>query len=196
MRAHTNRQRSWPHREQTIVVDGIGPNPEFDHEPLPEQILGIALDQRAFGPRRLMVAFAAYDGRFLSLLFTRRTDPVDHAVKGCLLHFDALGRCGEARAAAVVLCDEPVAEGPAPQSFVDKFERARRLARTHGVHLVDWIGCDDDMFRAARLRTLLPAHGVGLVGRAVRPRCLLKAASRRRTIRVSQEVIPCHFPSG
>jgi hypothetical protein len=140
-----------------IRVDGVEPNPEFDHDPLPDQILGIALDQRAFGPRQLMVAFAAYDGRFLALLWARRTDPVDLALEACLLHFDTIGRGGETHAAAVVLCDEPVVDGPTPPGFLARFEGAKGVARKHGVHLVDWIGCDDDRFRCARLRTFAPA---------------------------------------
>ena len=140
-----------------IVVDALAPNPDVDHDPLPEQILGIALDQRAFGPRQLMVAFAAYDGRFLLLTYAKRTDPVRLALEGCLQHFDTLGRGGEARAAAVVLCDEAVQDGPTPPGFITKFTQAKSLARRFGVHLVDWIACDDDMFRSARLRTFQPA---------------------------------------
>ena len=139
-----------------IIVDALAPNPEFDHDPLPDQILGIALDQRAFGPRQLMVAFAAYDGRFLALTYTRRTHPMDAALQACLLHFDSLGRGGEAHAAAVVLCDEAVEDGPAPASFVATFERAQSMAREHDVHLVDWIASDDDLFRCARRRTFTP----------------------------------------
>lgn len=138
---------------ELIVVEAYTPAPQMDHDPLPDQVLGFALDQRAFGPRRLMVAFAAYDGRFLALMHAERTDPVDGAVKACLTHFDTIGRGGESLAAAVVLCDEPVAVGPAPPGFLATFERARRAARAHDVHLVDWIGCDDDTFRCARRRT-------------------------------------------
>lgn len=146
-----------PRDLQVIGVEGVVPNPEFDHDPLPEQILGIAMDQRAFGPRQLMVAFAAYDRRFLALTYARRTDPVDTALEACLLHFEALGQGGEARAAAVVLCDEPVESGPLPPSFMATFERARAMAAMHRVHLVDWIACDDDLFRCARLRSVAPA---------------------------------------
>lgn len=142
-------------------MDALVPNPEAEHERLPDQILGLALDQRAFGPRQLMVAFAAYDGRFLALTYTRRTDPVEAALECCLHHFDTLGRRGEVHAAAVVLCDEPVADGSPPPDFMAKFQRARDLAGRHGVHLVDWIGCDDDRFRCARLRTLKPAAEPG-----------------------------------
>lgn len=141
-----------------IVVDAVAPNPEFDHDPLPEQILGIAMDQRAFGPRQLMVAFATYDRRFLALTYAPRTDPADAALEACLLHFDSLGRGGEAHVAAVVLCDELVEGGPVPPSFDARFERATRMARMHRVHLVDWIACDDDRFRCARLRSMAPAE--------------------------------------
>lgn len=139
-----------------IAVDVLVPNPEHEHDPLPDQVLGIAMDQRAFGPRQLMAAFAAHDGRFLALTYTERTDPIDTALEGSLQCFDSLGRGGEARAAVVVLCDEPVEDGPATADFMAKFALARRLARGHGVHLVDWIACDDERFRGARLRSLTP----------------------------------------
>lgn len=161
MRRHRRRKTHRVHGPSLIVVDGVAPNPEFDHEPLPAQILGIAMDQRAFGPRQLMVAFAAFDGRFLALLYCRRTEPVDDALEACLLHFDSLGRGGEANVAAVVLCDEPVGDGPTPPEFTAKFESAKRIAHEHAVHLVDWIGCDDDLFRCARLRTFTPTTEAG-----------------------------------
>jgi|SRR5436190_4497788 hypothetical protein len=161
MTQHTRTRLSRPHPRSLITVDALAPNPEFDHDPLPDQILGIALDQRAFGPRQLMVAFAAYDGRFLALTYARRTDPVDRALEACLLHFDRLGRGGEALAAAVVLCDEPVKDGPAPASFIATFERAKSMARKHDVHLVDWIACDDDLLRFARRRIFTPAAESG-----------------------------------
>ena len=156
MRRHQRTRLSRLHAANLIMVDALAPNPAFDHDPLPDQILGIALDQRAFGPRQLMVAFAAYDGRFLALTYALRTDPIDGALEGCLLHFDAIGRGGEEHAAAVVLCDQAVEEGPASAEFIATFERARAMARHHGVHLVDWIACDDDMFRCARRRTFTP----------------------------------------
>lgn len=146
----TRLKRRQIREEDLIVVGGVAPNPAFEHELLPDMVVGFALDQRAFGPRQLMVAFAAYDGRFLALLHARRTDPVDRALEACLQHFDALGRGGETHAAAVALCDEPVTDGPAPPRFLSTFERARTTARRHGVHLVDWIGCDDELIRFAR----------------------------------------------
>lgn len=144
-----------------IYVDAFAPNPEFDHEPVQDQILGIALDQRAFGPRTLMVVFAAQDGRFLLLTYTPRTDPIDDALEYSLRHFDALGRGGESHAAAVVLCDQPVEEGPVPPEFTATFERAQDIAGRHAVHLVDWFACDDDRIRCARLHTYPPASQSG-----------------------------------
>lgn len=149
------------HPGKVIVVDAYAPNPETEHAPLPEQILGFALDQRAFGPRQLMVAFAAHDGRFLMLNHARRTDPLDAALEACLLHFDSAGRGGERHAAAVVLCDQPVDQGPMPPGFMATFERAQHVARKHEVHLVDWIACDDELFRCARLRSFAPATEPG-----------------------------------
>ena len=150
-----------PLNVNVVSVDGFVPNPEFDHDPLPQQILGIALDQRAFGPRKLMVAFAAHDGRFLALLYAQRTFPITDALEGCLLHFDSLGRGGEARVAAVVLCDQPVEDGAPSPEFTATFELAQGLARKYGVHLVDWIACDDDLFRCARMRTFGPKTEAG-----------------------------------
>lgn len=152
-------------RKGVIVVDALVPNPEAEQVRLPDQILGFALDQRVFGPRQLMVAFAAYDGRFLALTYTPRTNPVETALVGCLRHFDALGRGGEVYAAAVVLCDEPVADGPIPPDFMAKFLRAQDLAGRHGVHLVDWISCDDDLSGA---HGCAPSHRRSNLGGGIR----------------------------
>jgi hypothetical protein len=156
MRQHLRKQHRRSRGPSTITVDALVPNPGFDHELLPDTILGIALDQRAFGPRKLMVAFAAYDGRFLALTYAPRTDPVQTAIEGSLRYFDTYVRGGQVDVAAVVLCDEPVTDGPTPPEFIDKFELARTIARRHNVHLVDWIGCDDDLFRCARRSTFTP----------------------------------------
>lgn len=146
---------------KAFAVDGLAPNPECEHDPLQDQILGIALDQRAFGPRKLMVAFAAYDGRFLLLAYAQRTDPMEVALEGCLQYFDSFGRGGEQQAAAVVLCDQPVEEGAVTPEFIATFEQAQRIARKYGVHLVDWFACDDDLIRCARLHTFPPEADPG-----------------------------------
>jgi len=161
MRRHRSSKTGRPDELNVFIVDALVPDPAYAHEPLPEQVLGIALDQRAFGPQRLMVAFAAVDGRFLALTYTERTAPIEPALRACLLHFDALGRGGEGHVAAVALCDEAVHAGPPPPQFTTTFERAKDIAQQHGVHLVDWIACDDDLFRCARMRTFRPADEPG-----------------------------------
>ena len=70
-----------------------------------------ALDQRAFGPRRPLVAFGSDDERFLGLAHTARTDPPTAAT----------------------------------------FAEARAVAAEAGVRLIDWMCCDDQLFRSSRL---------------------------------------------
>lgn len=131
-----------------IVVEGLVPVAETDLNDVRAKVWAYALDQRAFGPRRLLVAFTEANGRLRVLAHANRTtDP--------LLSFEAcLDHLGEGAAAAVAFCDEPVAAGPPPPDFLERFDVARGLARTCGVHLVDWFACDDEQFRAARLMTL------------------------------------------
>lgn len=130
-----------------IVVEGYVPTAESDLDNLREQVLSFALDQRAFGPRKLLTAFADADGRFRGLVYAERTDPPLIALRASLdyLGIDAV--------AAVVFCDEPVTDQPVTPAFLQRFEEARAAAAEYGVHLVDWFGCDDELFWAARLRT-------------------------------------------
>jgi hypothetical protein len=107
--------------------------------------LSFALDQRAFGPRRLVVAFANRQGRFLSLAYSRRIEPVEATLSACIQH---LGRGAKA---AVAFCDEPVQEGPPPPGLAARFASARSIAGSYGIHLVDWISCDDQQFRSSRI---------------------------------------------
>lgn len=132
---------------QLIVVDGFVPTAESDLNSLREQVWSFALDQRAFGPRKLWTAFADADGRLRGLAYTDRTDPPLTALQACL---DYLGANA---AAAVVFCDEAVSNHPVPPAFVERFQEARAVAVDFGVHLVDWFGCDDELFWAARLQT-------------------------------------------
>ena len=48
-------------------------------------------------------------------------------------------------------CDESVSDGPPPDDLTERFERACVTAAEYGVHLVDWIACDDQLFRSSRL---------------------------------------------
>src|SRR2546422_8299015 len=68
-----------------IVVEGVLPT-ELDDTNLREDGVSLALDQRAFGPRRLLVAFADRDGRFRGLAHVERTDPPEKALAPCIQH--------------------------------------------------------------------------------------------------------------
>lgn len=127
-----------------ITVDGFAATPA-DTTNIREELWSLALDQRAFGPRRLLVFFADRDGRMLSLAHTPRTDPPEDALGPCI-EFSGLGA-----ATAVALCDEQVVDGPPPPTLAPRFAHARRIAASYGVHLVDWIACDDQLFRSSAL---------------------------------------------
>jgi hypothetical protein len=79
----------------------------------------LALDQRVFGPGRLLVAFAKRSGLLVTIAYTRRSDPPEMALGPCIQH------CGRGAAAAVALCDEAVAEGPPPPELAPRFAWAR-----------------------------------------------------------------------
>lgn len=129
-----------------VVVEGVVAT-ERDDTDLSSfrEAMSIALDQRAFGPRRLLVAFAEADGRLRAIAHTTRTDPIDVAVRACLQHL------GAGAAAAVVFNDEPVEWGEAPEQQRARFELATLTCLARGIHLVDWICCDDQLFRSTKL---------------------------------------------
>lgn len=127
-----------------IVVEGYVATPA-DETNLRDEFLSFALDQRAWGPRRLVVAFAEADGRFVGLSHTHRTSPPEAALGACIDHG------GLGAEAAVAFCDEPVTAGPAPADLAVRFFTARAIAASYGVHLVDWFACDDQLFRSSRL---------------------------------------------
>ena len=130
--------------DSLIVVEGLVAT-DLDDTDLREEAWSFALDQRAFGPRRLVVAFSDASGRFHGIAHTRRTDPPELALGPCIQHV------GLRSAAAVAFCDEPVTMGPPPDDVALRFALARTIASDHGVHLVDWIACDDQEFRSFRL---------------------------------------------
>jgi hypothetical protein len=68
-------------KKPLIVVNGYVAT-DRDHPNLRELTgaVSFALDQRAFGRRRLLVAFADRAGRFRALAHTRRTDPPEAAL--------------------------------------------------------------------------------------------------------------------
>jgi hypothetical protein len=131
-------------KSRLIVVDGYVTTDKDDTN-LRDAAWELALDQRAFGPRRLVVAFADADGRFRSLAHTHRTDPPEAALGPCISHV------GRSAAMAIAFCDEPVVDGPPPADMDRRFALARAIATSYGVHLVDWIACDDQLLRSSRV---------------------------------------------
>lgn len=127
-----------------VVVDGYIATKK-DKTDLKIDAWSFALDQRAFGPGRLLVAFADRRGRLLSVAHSPRTEPVEAGLGACIQHI------GRGAAAAVAYCDEPVKEGPPPPGLGTRFALARSIADSYGIHLVDWIACDDHRFRSSRL---------------------------------------------
>jgi hypothetical protein len=109
-----------------------------------------ALDQRAFGPRRLLVATARGDGGLIGLAHCEQIDPPEMGLKCCIAALD------DAVPAAVAYSDEPVGPEP-PTGLEERFAAARGAAAQFGVHLVDWFMCDDIRIRSTRMT--LPNHG-------------------------------------
>lgn len=52
---------------------------------------------------------------------------------------------------AIAFCDEPVTDAPPPPDAVERFADACSIAASYGIHLVDWIACDDQLLRSMRL---------------------------------------------
>jgi hypothetical protein len=133
--------------DTTVVVDGFRATAR-DHTDLSSfrEALGFALDQRAFGPRRLVVAFTDADGRLRTLAHAPRPDPNDLALRGCIHHL------GAGAAAAVAFNDErAVDDGTLPPDIHDRLWQYRLMCRASGIHLVDWIACDDQAVRSFKL---------------------------------------------
>ena len=129
-----------------VVVEGLVAT-DLDDTDLSDfnVAMSFALDQRAFGPRRLVVAFADAHGRFRGIAYAKRTEPFDLALRACLQHL------GDGAAAAVVFNDEPVAWGELPADQAERFALASLLCRVRGIHLVDWVCCDDQLVRSTKL---------------------------------------------
>ena len=130
--------------QQTIVVEGFKATPS-DSTNIREDWPELALDQRAFGPRRVLVAFAESDGTLRGLAYADRSDPPELALECCVDHL------GKGAAAAIAFCDEPVKMGPPPADVPQRFAAAQAVCARYGVHLVDWVMCDDQLFRSMKL---------------------------------------------
>lgn len=128
-----------------LVVERLVIAEADDRFDLCEHAWEMALHQRIFGPRRLIVAMADAAGDLREVLHTERTHPPELGFAVCL------EQAGRGLTAALALCDEPVALGPPPDDLAARFATARAAAMLHGVLLLDWIACDDRMLRSARL---------------------------------------------
>ena len=117
--------------------------PELDIN-LFDDVWSFALDQRAFGPRRVLVAFADAAGRLTGLAHSARVDPITASLAVCLAHGADLG------VAAVVYSDEPVTWRLPEPTLVERLDVARAMCDDVDVDLIDWIMCDDDVFRSLR----------------------------------------------
>lgn len=133
--------------EEYVVVEGLvrRGRRKRDRLNLRTDAWSIALEQRAFGPRRLMVAFASADGDVRSVAHTARLDPPEDGLDPCIRSLGLGSRL------AVAFCDEMVVEGPPPDDLAERFLRARAIAASWNIHLLDWVACDDQLFRSSRL---------------------------------------------
>lgn len=117
------------------------------------EVWGLALDQRAFGPRRLVVVCTDGKGWLRTITHCPRLTTPERGLDPCLQM--ARRRQGRHRlVSAVALCDEPVvAEAPLHEldAIRARFVDAQSRAWVHGFKLLDWIACDDDQFRSFRV---------------------------------------------
>ena len=102
-----------------------------------------ALDQRHFGPRRLLVVTARADRTVSGVAYCGQTDPPVMGLRCCLHTLD------DGASMAVAYSDEAVTSDP-PPDLEERFEAARAAAGDYGIELVDWIMCDDLLFRSMR----------------------------------------------
>ena len=81
----------------------------IDNTNLREEAWSFALDQRAFGPRKLWVAFADADGTFRGLAHTDRTDRPELCVGPCIEHLVDWIACDDQhfRSSSLALGAEP-----------------------------------------------------------------------------------------
>lgn len=128
-----------------VIVDGYHATDDCDLH-LERDFWALALDQRAFGPRRLLVAFGDTSGRLLGLAHTAREDPPELSLGFCFEYFRRVADAEQ----AVVYCDEPITPGPLSALLRARWEDACAIATVHGIRLVDWVACDDHTFRSTR----------------------------------------------
>ncbi|HEX4863154.1 MAG TPA: hypothetical protein VFV02_03725 [Acidimicrobiales bacterium] len=109
----------------------------------------LAVEQRAFGSQRLVVAGADRDCRFLGLVHCPITDQPELALEYCIGALESDGL-----AAAVAYSDEPIRLGVGSSDLAVRFFRRRAAAADHGVHLVDWMFCDTKYVLSLKYRLI------------------------------------------
>lgn len=130
-----------------IVVEGLRVVGDLDINLRSEHdLLSIALDQRCFGPGRLIVAFGDQTGECVGLAHTRRTEPLELALVAC---FDYFRGVAPSAAMAVAYCDEPVDAVRPPVDLEARWDTACQFAADADIELLDWIACDDTSFRSS-----------------------------------------------
>lgn len=127
-----------------IVVEAFRPAPG-ERLDLRKEALSFALDQRAFGPRKLIVAFARRSGRMTAFAYTDRTEPPHLGLTACCDH---VGRGADI---AIAFSDETVGDEQVDDELHERFVAAKNACRAYGIRLYDWICCDDTLFRSLRV---------------------------------------------
>lgn len=122
------------------------------HLNLRRHALAFALEQRYFGPRRLVVVFADRTGKFRGLSHAERGDPIEVTLAACM------HRLSRRATAAVAYCDEAVSPAGPPHDLADRFARAVTICDGYGVRLVDWFSCDDIHVRSTRAALEAPGE--------------------------------------
>jgi hypothetical protein len=125
--------------QTTIVVEAfVATDPE--DMSLRDDRWGLALDQQAFGPGRILVAAGDRAGHLHPKF----------ALACCLEHLFSLALVP---AAVVVFNDETVRMAPPPPDLELRFRSAQECVAQFGVHLVDWFACDalSELIRSTRL---------------------------------------------
>ena len=146
-----------PELARETVVEGVRVPRRDGLDLRGDDFLSLALEQRVFGPRRLLVAFATAKGRVIGVAHTERTDPPEVAL-AFVVDF-GLSRFKPRAALAVAYCDEPVALGPPPPDLATRFMTARAICASRGVVLGEWVSCDDTIVRFASI-TLNPERAM------------------------------------
>lgn len=124
------RRRRAPRHASAFVVECYR-STDIDGTNLLRDTPSLLLDQRAFGPRRcprLADETIALECSIDTVL-SKNAAALEHV------------------SAAVVFNDEPVSEGM-PEDLDVRFAAASEVFRRHGIRLVDWWMCGDQLFRS------------------------------------------------